>query len=315
MPVSESFSGAHRIQLETRAMIDTIEHATPEIVVGNQLSKGIQAIEKSMKADAISIVGSLVDGVDVLIRNELEVLAEGKKTNKLVVIIQTPGGIIEVVQRIVETLRYHYEEVEFIIPNFAMSAGTVLVMSGDAIHMDYFSVLGPIDPQVVNANGQYVPALGYLDHYSELIQKSRDGELTTAEMNYLIENFDSAELYQFEQARLLSINLLKDWLVRYKFKNWTKTESRGVPVTNQYRTRRATSIAKKLSNSSHWHSHGRGISMEVLRRDLNLQIEDFGQNPKISYNVRTYNSLLIEYMRRCNHHSTLHTRRIYVPVR
>jgi len=52
--------------------------------------------------------------------------------------------------------------VDFLIPSHAMSAGTILAMSGDAIHMDYYSVLGPIDPQVENQEGRLIPALGYL---------------------------------------------------------------------------------------------------------------------------------------------------------
>ena len=85
-----------------------------------------------------------------------------KKKNKLAVILETDGGYIEVVERIVKTLRHHYNNVEFVVPNFAMSAGAVLVMSGDAIHMDYFSTLGPIDPQISNTSGKQVSALGYL---------------------------------------------------------------------------------------------------------------------------------------------------------
>jgi ClpP class serine protease len=52
-----------------------------------------------------------------------------------------------------------------------MSAGTVLVMCGDNIYMDYFSVLGPIDPQVKRRSkgNVYVPALGYLEKYNELV--------------------------------------------------------------------------------------------------------------------------------------------------
>lgn len=295
-------------------MTNILVHSPPEKVVESRLSKRIKAIEKSMEADVISIVGELTYGVDEIIRNELEILNGNSSPRKLVVIIQTGGGFIEVVQRIVETLRHHYVEVEFIVPNFAMSAGTVLVMSGDAIHMDYFSILGPIDPQVLNTNNQLVPALGYLEHYERLIKKSYDGEMTTAELSYLIENFDFAELYQYEQAQQLSISLLQDWLVRYKFKNWKKTESRGITVSNEYRIERATKIAKKLSDSNYWHSHRRGISMEVLRRDLYLRIEDFGQNSELNYNIRNYESFLTAYLQRCNHNSVFHTRKSYVPI-
>ena len=61
---------------------------------------------------------------------------------------------MDVVQRVVDTLRRHYNLVDFIIPNYAYSAGTVLAMSGDAIHMDYYSRLGPIDPQIETERGR-----------------------------------------------------------------------------------------------------------------------------------------------------------------
>src|SRR4029078_10078292 len=123
------------------------------------------------------------------------------------------------IQRIVDTLRHHYSIVDFVIPNYAMSAGTVLALSGDAIHMDYYSILGPIDPQLRRSGSQrMVPALGYLVQYERLIAKSRKGELSTAELAFLLQKFDLAELYEYEQARNLSITLLREWLAKYKFK-------------------------------------------------------------------------------------------------
>jgi hypothetical protein len=89
--------------------------------------------------------------------------------------------------------------------------------------MDYYSILGPIDPQIKNRQGVFVPALGYLDKYNELVQKSAAGGLTPAELTFLVQKFDPAELHRFEQARDHSVDLLKKWLVQYKFKNWTKT--------------------------------------------------------------------------------------------
>ena len=55
------------------------------------------------------------------------------------------------------------------------------------------SVLGPIDPQVMNKDGKFVAALGYLDKINELIKKARDNELTNAEF-IILKDFDLAEL-------------------------------------------------------------------------------------------------------------------------
>lgn len=231
------------------------------------------------------------------------------------VILETDGGYIEVVQRIAEILRHHFDRIEFLVPNYAMSAGTVLVMSGDAIHMDYFSILGPIDPQVGGGRGVQIPALGYLVQHERLLKKADEGELNTAELAFLIEKFDPAELYRYEQARELSISLLKEWLVKYKFKDWTTTEDRGIPVTVAMKKRRAASIAAKLSNPAKWHSHSRGISMEVLRRDINLKIQDFGENHELRDRVRVYCKLLRDYMGRLGHPAALHRSGGYVPLR
>jgi ClpP class serine protease len=52
------------------------------------------------------------------------------------------------VERIVSVFRKHYDIVEYVVPNYAYSASTILVLSGDEIYLDYYSVLGPIDPQM-----------------------------------------------------------------------------------------------------------------------------------------------------------------------
>lgn len=169
-------------------------------------------------------------------------------------------------------------------------------MSGDNIYMDYFSVLGPIDPQVEGPNGSLVPATGYLEKYNELIEKSRDKTITTAELNFLISKFDAAELYAIEQARLQSVNLIKSWLVKYKFKNWTHTERRNAPVTPAMKLERAEKIANTLNNTKIWHSHGRGIPMSTLRSaKMKLKIEDFGKDRTLNRLVKDFYDLLSDY--------------------
>ena len=99
-----------------------------------------------------------------------------------------------------------------------MSAGTIFCMSGDKIYMDYSSSLGPIDPQVWNGK-QWVPALGYLDKVEELLEKDRKGALTKAGF-LILQSQDLAMLSRCEQAKALTITLLKKWLVDHKFKDW-----------------------------------------------------------------------------------------------
>jgi len=282
--------------------------------IEQQLDERLRALEEDFNADAISFTGGLYFGIDDILRSSVEELVRrSNRRRRLVIVLTTSGGYIEVVQRIVDTLRHHYNHVVFVIPNYAFSAGTILAMSGDEIHMDYYSRLGPIDPQVESASGKTVPALGYLVQWERLLQKARDGKLTLPEAQLMIEGFDQAELFSYEQARELSVALLKDWLVRYKFKNWRKTETRREQVTPTMRQQRAEAIARALNDTERWHYHGYGISMAVLQRELKLKIDDLDKKPEVCNKVKAYFGLLDDYMRKRSEKGVLHTVGNYLP--
>ena len=266
-------------------------------------------------ADTITFNGPLFRGVDDLLRTSVEKKhAANPQQSRIVILLTTIGGQIETVHRIVDTLREHYRTVEFVVPNYAYSAGTILVMFGDAIHMDYYSRLGPIDPQVTTANGDnMVPALGYLERYDALIRKATSGRISTAEVQLLISEFDQAELYKYEQQRELSISLLKEWLCNYKFKDWKRTKTRNLQVTKRMKENRASAIAKQLNDTKRWHSHGYGISMEILEKDLKLQIDDFGKKTEVASNIKAYDNLLSDYMVKRGTHGVIHFQGEYKP--
>jgi membrane-bound ClpP family serine protease len=280
-------------------------------IIIDQLTERLCSLEQRTKADIIVICAPIRFGLDSVVRDALEAIPDKKRT--IGVVLETGGGYIEVTQRIAQALRQHYRVVNFIIPNYAYSAGTVLAMSGDAILMDYFSVLGPIDPQLPQGD-KMVPALGYLEQYDRLIEKSRNGTLTTAETAFLINRFDPAELYMYEQARELSISLLKEWLVKYKFKNWKTTQTRKLPVTKAMRVARAEEIAKALNKIAKWNSHGRGIPMAVLRKDLKLIIEDFGADADLNASIKDYHKLLQNYLATVQHDHVVHTRKDFLAM-
>ncbi|MCY4304191.1 MAG: hypothetical protein OXC62_05340, partial [Aestuariivita sp.] len=212
----------------------------------------------------------------------------------LTILLNTGGGLVEAVERTVDVIRHHYEIVDFIIPDQAMSAGTVFALSGNSIYMDYFSRLGPIDPQFF-MDGEWVPALGYLEKFQELNTKSVDGSLTPLEYA-LADKIDLADLHRFEQARELSIELLEKWLVAYKFKNWNKTQTTQTNVSEQMKRDRANQIAMALNDTKRWHAHSRGISMKLLIDELQLKIEDISNSENLQHKLQEAHSFVIDYM-------------------
>lgn len=259
------------------------------------LNSKLETLEKHLNADVLVYsgpIGNLDENLFLKIVEELS--SDFHRHDILCIILTTTGGSAIAVERYVNIIRYHYSEVHFIVPDYAYSAGTIFCMSGDKIFMDYFSVLGPIDPQVQNKEGKWVAALGYLDKVNEYIERAKKGTLTNVEFA-ILKDFDLAELRSFEQARDLTIDLLKKWLVKYKFKNWTK-HNNGQDVTIEEKEQRAKEIAAHLSDNNDWKSHGRPINIEALK-DLKLEIEDYSNNVELRMKIRDYYETMSDYIR------------------
>ncbi len=269
------------------------------------LEQEIIAIENYLKGDCIFYYGV----ISPLIIKGFRTIIENLKTNglkkRLIFFLNTTGGSVETVEKMVEIIRYHYSEIYFVVPDEALSAGTILCMSGDKIYMDYSSSLGPIDPQILKDDQNWVPALGYLDQVEKMIQKSKENQLTNAEF-IILQNQDIAVLNSIEQAKKLTITLLEKWLVEYKFKDWkihqTNPDKKRKPVTKKEKEERAKEIAEMLADNKKWHSHARKISIHTLSKELKLQIEDYSKDKTLQKLIRSYNDTLIDYVTKYEKH-------------
>ena len=265
------------------------------------------SLENYLHADVIVYYGEIFDSVEITIKQIVEDLqSETPANNKCYILLTTTGGSLNPVNRMVSILRHFYVEVNFIIPDYAYSAGTIFCMSGDNILMNYFSALGPVDPQVQNKDGKLVAALGYLDKINELLNKAKDNTISQAEF-LILKDFDLAELRAYEQAKELAIDLIQKWLVQYKFKDWTK-HSNGSIVTDEEKKARAIEIAMNLSDNNKWKSHGRAINMQELE-EMKLKITDYGTDKELSSRIDAYNSILIDYVSKYQTRIFVHTRR------
>ena len=100
----------------------------------------------------------------------------------------------------------------------------------------------------------------------------------------MLESLDLAKLALFEQARDLSVDLLKKWLVDYKFQNWTthRTTNPGIPVTAEEKAARAEQVAKDLADHRSWRSHGRSLDVAKMR-ELRIEIDGYSDEKDLSH--------------------------------
>jgi ClpP class serine protease len=167
-----------------------------DLQIKKSLTEKVDALEKHLDADVIFFYGPIFPSMQKYFREFIDQLKkDGTPKDRITVFINSPGGSAEVVEKLVEIIRFHYKEVYFVIPDEAMSAGTIFCMSGDKIFMDFSSSLGPIDPQIHNGK-EWVPALGYLDQVERMIEKSKNNTITNAEL-LILQNQDLAMLSRY----------------------------------------------------------------------------------------------------------------------
>jgi len=262
--------------------------------VESLLQLQLKQLASIQETDAMAIYGSLYPSLPELVRDSIEDIPSDERNKNLTILLHTGGGLIDSVERTVEVLRHHYELIDFIVPGHAMSAGTLFTLSGDNIYMNYFSKLGPIDPQFY-VDGKWIPGLAYLEKFNQLNDKSEKGTLTPLEYGLALK-LDVADIHQYEQAQEHSVELLEKWLSSYKFNTWDQTQNSQQRVTLPMKQDRAKEIALKLNDTKRWHSHSRGISMNTLQDEIGLLIRNFEEDPHLKAIVKRLHTLITDYM-------------------
>jgi hypothetical protein len=257
----------------------------PRIDLVDEIVKGIRVIEGIRSRPCLTYVGNVVRSDDMHSAIETaddlpfaEMLQRVQKDyDKVDIFLATMGGSAHQVSRFVNFLRGRFEEVDFLIPSFCMSAGTLFALAGNNVWMNPTACLGPIDPQVPTKDGRYVPAQALLVLVRELQQQGDDAMKNSRAVPWtavrIVDSLDKKELGDAITASAYSVTMATEFLSRYKFKNWTTRETSRLPVTDEYRKTRASEIASALASHDRWKNHGHSIPRDVLWQEIKLRIE------------------------------------------
>jgi Serine dehydrogenase proteinase len=168
-------------------------------------------------------------------------------------IVHSPGGSAEATASIVRYLRKQFSEVRVIVPHAAMSAATMLALSADVIVMGKQSQLGPIDPQLVTAQGQAIPARAILDQFERAKKECSEDSSVLGAWMPMLQQYGPALLEQCQNADALAKRLVKEWLRTYMFKD------------EKYAARKALKVAKFFGDHHIHQSHSLGIDRSEAR--------------------------------------------------
>lgn len=207
--------------------------------------------------------------------------------------IETPGGSGEAAEVIADFVHEQFNKISFLISGESKSAGTILVLSGDDIYMTKSGSLGPIDAQV-KIGRTVISAYDYMEWVKQKKAK--------ADKDKSLSPFDATMIAQISPGELEGVNnalkfaevMVKEWLAKYKFKDWTETETNHTKVTDAMRKERAEQIALELTKHDKWKSHGRSLNIKNLE-DIGLRINLIDDDPELSdivYRIQTVIRLL-----------------------
>jgi len=237
-------------------------------------------------------------GIDVSLMQDdfytvQDILRESDK-KQIDVYLETPGGSGEAAEEIARFLRKKFDEVNFVIAGEAKSAGTILALSGDNIYMCETGSLGPIDAQI--KIGRSVVSA---HDYKAWVDEKRSEANNTGRLNpfdaIMVAQISPGEIYGVVNSLEFAKDLVKGWLEKYKFKNWTETQATRKIVTAEMRKQRAEEVADKLCDHMNWRTHGRSLKIEDLKDELLIEnIDNNEQLANIVYRIKTVIRLIFD---------------------
>ena len=197
-------------------------------------------------------------------------------------ILHTPGGDIAATEALVKYLWVMFDKnIRVIVPQLAMSAGTMIACSARAIVMGKQSSLGPIDPQIGG-----VPAQGVIDEFQMAVQDIQSNQASTPLWQQIVSRYHPSFLLECAQAIKWSREMVHRWLTENML---------AIGALNEMeRQTTADSIIEFLGNHATTGTHARHIPVSKCE-DIGLTIERLEDDPKFQDLVLTV------------HHAYMHT--------
>lgn len=228
-------------------------------------------LSQARGAPALSIVDEDKNGFMATIKGM-------DRSKGLDLILHTPGGDVAAAESLVDYLRRMFgTNIRAVIPQLAMSAGTMIACSADSIVMGKQSNLGPIDPQF---NG--IPANGVIAEFNKAVAAVRADPRTAPIWQAIIGKYHPTFLGACENAVKWSESIVRDWLETGMFRDDPEKKTK------------AAAAVRTLSDSDTNLNHARHIHLETLE-GLGLKVERLEDDP-------TLQDLLLTV-----HHAFMHT--------
>lgn len=144
-------------------------------------------------------------------------------------ILHTPGGDIAAAESLVRYLRSMFKiDIRAVVPQLAMSAGTMIACACREIVMGLHSSLGPIDPQMGG-----LPAHGIVEEFKKAGEDIASNPATAPLWQAIISKYPPTLLGESEKAIKWAQTVVEEWLETGMFKGTKDPKGKASAVVKE----------------------------------------------------------------------------------
>ncbi|HLB05355.1 MAG TPA: ATP-dependent Clp protease proteolytic subunit [Thermodesulfobacteriota bacterium] len=186
------------------------------------------------------------------------------RSRGLDLILHTPGGDIAATESIVNYLMKMFgNDIRIIIPQIAMSAGTMIACSGKEIIMGKQSNIGPIDPQYGG-----IPCHGVIAEFKRALEEIKVDPSSIPIWQTVVGKYHPTFIGECQHAIDWSRNIVISWLKNNMFSGQADADAKAIKVVD------------KLGSHDDTKTHARHMHMEEVIDLLTIKSleNDFDQD-------------------------------------
>ena len=177
-------------------------------------------------------------------------------------LLHTPGGETAAAESIVDYLRSMFgTNIRAIVPQLAMSAGTMIACACQKILMGKHSSLGPIDPQIGG-----IPTHGVLEEFERARKEIKEDSATTELWRPILGKYRPTLVGECEKAIAWAEEMTRAWLLDGMFCEDDAAEEK------------VETIIQELCDHAITKSHARHLSIERCQ-EMGLKVAALEDNP------------------------------------
>ena len=196
----------------------------------------------------------------------MTVIHELNREVGLDLVLHTPGGDTAATESLVDYLRAMFgTDIRAIVPQLAMSGGTMIACACKEILLGKQSSLGPIDPQFGGT-----PAHGVVEEFNRAKREIREDDSSVPVWQAIMAKYPVAFIGECEKAIAWSNEMTSEWLRTGMFDGDEPSEIETKVVR----------ILEELGDHALTKSHARHLSFERCR-DMGLKVVDLEGNQEL----------------------------------